>query len=67
MFTLLEFSGEGESPVVAFDQMTGMDFKDRAGEIREIRAYVEVLRGVAMDEVSSLEMMMRKRKEIARD
>lgn len=67
MFTLLDFSGEGESSVVAFDQMTGMDFKDKPGEIREIRAYVDALRGVAMDDVSSLEAMMRKRKEIARD
>jgi hypothetical protein len=67
MFTLLEFSGEGEGPVVAFDQMTGMDFKDKPGEIREIRAYVDALRNVALDEVSSLELMMRRRTEIARD
>ncbi|MFF8283317.1 DUF5753 domain-containing protein [Streptomyces albus] len=67
MFTLLEFSGEGESPVVALDQMTGMDFKDKPGEVRDIRAYVDAVRQVAMDEVSSLEMMMRRRKEIARD
>lgn len=67
MFTLLEFSGEGESPLVAFDQMTGMDFKEKPGEVREIRAYVDALRKVALDEVSSLELMMRRRKEIARD
>ncbi len=67
MFTLLEFAGEGESPVVAFDQVTGMDFKDKPGEIREVRASVDSLRNVALDEVLSVELIMRTRKEIARD
>ncbi|EGX55420.1 DNA-binding protein [Streptomyces zinciresistens K42] len=66
MFTLLEFAGEGDSPVVVFDQVTGMDFKDKPGEIREVRASVDALRNVALDEVSSLELMKRKRKELAR-
>ncbi|MCT2594490.1 DUF5753 domain-containing protein [Streptomyces sp. N2-109] len=67
MFTLLEFAGEGGSPVVAFDQMTGMDFKDKPGEVREIRVAVDSLRSVALDEMSSLELIASKRKETARD
>lgn len=67
MFTLLDFAGEGETPVAAFDQMTGMDFKDKPVDIRGIRTYVDALRNVAMDEMGSLELMRNRRKEMARD
>lgn len=67
MFTLLEFAGEGDSPIVAVDSMTGMDFKEIPTEVREIKAYVEALRDIAEDAVTSLELIKKKRKEMARD
>lgn len=65
MFTLMEFPGQGETPVAAFDQMTGMDFKDKQGDVRSIKAYVEALRNVAKDEVASIEILRARRKEMA--
>ncbi|MDT0342698.1 DUF5753 domain-containing protein [Streptomyces litchfieldiae] len=67
MFTLLEFGGAGEKPIVAFDQMTGMTFRKTAREIRELRTYVESLRGLANRPLASLDVLRTIRKEMSRD
>ncbi|MEU6484283.1 helix-turn-helix transcriptional regulator [Streptomyces sp. NPDC046887] len=66
MLTLLEFSGAGEKPIVAFDAMTGMTFRKQAREVRELRAYIESLRGLALPPLASLELSRRARKELSR-
>jgi hypothetical protein len=67
MFTVLEFGGPGENPIIAFDSMTGMTFRKSAREIRDMRSYVESLRELALTPMESLEMLVTVRKEMARD
>ncbi|MFC4498501.1 MULTISPECIES: helix-turn-helix domain-containing protein [Streptomyces] len=66
MFTLLEFGGAGEKPIVAFDAMTGMTFRKSAREIRELRSYIESLRELARSPLASLELLRSIRKELSR-
>ncbi|MFF8443350.1 DUF5753 domain-containing protein [Streptomyces californicus] len=67
MFTLLEFGGAGERPIVAFDAMTGMSFRKSTREIRELRSYIESLRNLAEAPIASLELLRTIRKELSRD
>lgn len=67
MFTLLEFGGAGERPIVAFDAMTGMSFRKSTREIRELRSYIESLRNLAHSALASLELLRTIRKELSRD
>jgi hypothetical protein len=67
MFTLLEFDGAGERPIVAFDAMTGMSFRKSTREIRELRSYMESLRNLGLSTLASLELLRTIRKELSRD
>ncbi|MCP9957689.1 MULTISPECIES: helix-turn-helix domain-containing protein [Streptomyces] len=67
MFTLLEFDGTADKPLVAFDAMTGMSFRKAPREVRDLRFYVDSLRDLALPEPDSVEMMRAIRKEMCRD
>lgn len=67
MFTLLEFGGAREKPIIAFDAMTGMSFRKSAREIRELRSYIESLRGPSLPAPASLELLRKIRKDPSND
>jgi hypothetical protein len=67
MFTFLEFAGVGESPIIAFDSMTGMTFRKSTREMREMRSYVDSLRGLSLPLMDSLDMVKTVKKELSRD
>ncbi|MFJ3900676.1 DUF5753 domain-containing protein [Streptomyces sp. NPDC090025] len=66
-FHLIEFGGAKETPVAAFDAVTGMSFKKSPKDVREVRDFVESLRVIARTPEDSLEMIRTIRKELSRD
>lgn len=66
-FHLIEFGGTSETPVAAFDAVTGMSFKKSPKEVREVRDFIESLRAIARTPENSLEMIKMIRKERFRD
>ncbi|MGI5136321.1 MULTISPECIES: helix-turn-helix domain-containing protein [unclassified Streptomyces] len=63
---LLEFAGEGESPVAALDSMTGMLLRKTNREVRETRYYLDSMRSLSLSPAESQEMIQTIRKELAR-
>ncbi|MFC9505432.1 DUF5753 domain-containing protein [Streptomyces sp. NPDC057002] len=66
-FHLLEFGGSNETPVAAFDAMTGMTFRKSTREVRGVKGFVEASRDLALSPEDSLEMIRTIRKEMSRD
>ncbi|MET7631785.1 Scr1 family TA system antitoxin-like transcriptional regulator [Streptomyces sp. NPDC005499] len=62
---LLEFGGQDEKPLTAFDSMTGMTFQKRPKDVRENRYYIEVMRKLAFSSVESMAMIKSIRKEFS--
>lgn len=65
-FHMLSFGG-AETPVAAFDAMTGMSFRKGLKEIRGLKGFLEDLRVLAVSPTDSLEMITTIRKELSRD
>ncbi|MEV5264797.1 helix-turn-helix domain-containing protein [Streptomyces werraensis] len=63
---LLEFAGEGETPIAVLDSMTGMLLRKSPREVREARYYLDSMRSLAIDSVKSLELIKTARKEMSR-
>lgn len=53
MVHLLEFGGQDEKPITAFDSMTGMTFQKKPKEVRENRYYIEAMRRLALSPLES--------------
>jgi hypothetical protein len=66
-FHLFEFSGASESPIAAFDGVTGMSFEKRAKEVRGIRGLLESSKELSLSPLESLEQIRAVRKELSRD
>lgn len=63
---LLEFDGEGDTPVAVLDTMTGMLLRKTPREVREARYYLDSMRALSEDSVKSLETIKTIRKELSR-
>ncbi|MFD9815157.1 DUF5753 domain-containing protein [Streptomyces sp. NPDC059080] len=62
---LLEFGGESEKPITAFDSMTGMSFQKRPKEVRENRYYIESVRRLALSQLESIAAIKTIKKELS--
>ncbi|WP_369042259.1 DUF5753 domain-containing protein [Streptomyces sp. Midd1] len=62
---LLEFGGEDEKPLTAFDSMTGMTFQKRPKDVRENKYYIEAMRKLACSPLESVEVIKKTKKEMS--
>lgn len=67
MVHLLEFGGQDEKPITAFDSMTGMAFQKRPKEVRENRYYIEAMRKLALSPLESTAKIKSILKEMSSD
>jgi hypothetical protein len=58
-FTVLEFAGETEQPLVYCDGMTGGVFRTRPEDVRRYLVAFEALRSVALNHTETLEYIQR--------
>lgn len=65
-FHYLSFGGS-ETPIAAFDAMTGMTFRKSLKEIRGLKGFLDDLRELALSPTDSLETIETIRKELSRD
>ncbi|MGW2301137.1 Scr1 family TA system antitoxin-like transcriptional regulator [Streptomyces sp. NPDC001809] len=66
-FHLFEFGEKSESPIAAFDAVTGISFKKNPKEVREVHDFVESLRTITRTPEDSLELIKTIRNELYRD
>ncbi|MEV5989533.1 helix-turn-helix transcriptional regulator [Streptomyces sp. NPDC052051] len=63
---LLEFAGEGETPIAVLDSMTHMLLRKSPKDVREARYYLDAMRALSVDPMESMDMIRTVRKEMSR-